>query len=127
MSAQIARGFHIEAQDMQFLSAHHPVVFEYLPPNVMQSTSSPRLADLTAARMPPPRVAGMVVEPVFYFPAWSCGVPEPRTQLLMHRPECTPRLQWTLPERIGAAISGLFALVLFTAAFRPSRRKLFAG
>jgi len=127
MSAQIVRGFHLEAQDMPFLSAHHPDVFEYLPPRVMRSGSSPRLADLTASRLPPPEVAGMVVEPVFYFPAWSCGVPEPRTQLLMHRPDCTPHLQWTLPERIGAAISAFFALVLFTAAFRPSRRKLFAG
>jgi hypothetical protein len=69
----------------------------------------------------------MVVEPKFYFPAWSCGVPEPETQLLMHRPDCQPHLQWTLAERLGGAISVLFALVLLTVGFRPARRKPFAG
>jgi hypothetical protein len=68
----------------------------------------------------------MVVEPIFYFPAWSCGAPEPRTQLLMHRPDCQPRLVWTLPERIGAAISAGFALLLLAFGLRSRRKSLAA-
>lgn len=130
MSAQVIPGFHISGRDVASLAEHHPDVYEYLPRGVMgPGRTQEKLSEVTGPRLPPPHVPGMVVEPVFYFPAWSCGEPEPRTQLLMHRPDCTPRLRWTLPERIGGAISVGFALLLlaFGMRSRAPRRKSLAA
>jgi hypothetical protein len=122
LSTQIARGFHVADHDIAFLRTHHPDVIEYLPPGVI----APGHNDVAWSRLRLPQVPGMVVEPTFYFPAWSCGVPEPKTQLLMHRPDCRPRLTLTLPERIGAAISAAFALILLALGLRARRKSLAA-
>lgn len=127
MSAQVVRGLNIPEQDLAFLQARHPDVYEYLPRGVMiPGRTHARLSEIVGPRLPPPEVPGMVVEPVFYFPAWSCGLPEPNTQLLMHRPDCRPRLTWTLPERIGGAVSAAFALLLLAIGLRARRKSLAA-
>ncbi|WP_051531536.1 hypothetical protein [Sphingomonas sp. URHD0057] len=126
VSLIVLPGFHTASKDLQRLQAVHPDVYEYLPKGVMKpGQTSAELSDVLAPRVPPPHVAGMIVEPVFYFPAWTCGVPEPRTQLLMHRPDCRPRLAWTFAERIGASISFsmALALLLFSCAVGWRRRK----
>jgi hypothetical protein len=82
------------------------------------------LADLTRGRIPPPHVPGMAVEPVFYFPSWSCGMAEPRTQLLMHSPDCKPHIVWTVVEKIGALVSALSVLLLVGLATRNYARPL---
>jgi hypothetical protein len=83
-------------------------------------------------RVPPPSVPGKIVEPHFYFPAWSCGKEEPRTQLLMHEPSCRPTIAWTWSEKLGAMVSLVAALALAWISHawgrpRPSfRRNLLA-
>jgi hypothetical protein len=126
LSLFIVRGFDIHGTDLGFLRSRHPDVYEYLPKGVLaRGQTSARLKDVLATRIPPPKVAGMVVEPLFYFPAWSCGVEEPRTRLLMHRPGCTPRLSWTRPEQIGGAISLVTALMMLIAAFAARAGSVF--
>jgi uncharacterized protein (TIGR03382 family) len=44
----------------------------------------------------------------------------------MHLPDCRPRVVWTLPERIGAAISAAFAVLLFALGLRRRRKSLAA-
>lgn len=117
LSLLIVRGFDVRGDDLLRLQKLHPDVYEYLPPGVMKpGATSAKLQDILATRVPPPRVAGAVVEPHFYFPSWSCGEPEPRTKLLMHQPSCKPRILWTALEEIGAIISlvaGLLTGLLF--------------
>lgn len=123
VSAILLAGFQPRQNDVARLRAMHPDVYEYLPKGALQGdATNVRLKDLLASRLPPPRVPGMVVEPTFYFPAWSCGEPEPRTLLLMHAPGCTPRLRWTWPERVGATISAATALLLLLWALIASAR-----
>ncbi|MDP9421416.1 MAG: 6-pyruvoyl-tetrahydropterin synthase-related protein [Pseudomonadota bacterium] len=91
----------------------HIDVAEYMPPGVQQEDRRvPWLDEPRAGRIPPPAVEGWIVRPTFYFPAWSCGQPEPRTKLLMHRPSCTPRLELTAYEKIGGLISLLSLLII---------------
>jgi uncharacterized membrane protein len=124
LSLVIVRGFGSPGDDLQRLRAVHPDVYEYLPRGVMKPRqTSATLADVLATRIPPPRVPAMVVEPHFYFPSWSCGSEEPRTQLLMHEPSCKPRIVWTAAEKIGAAISALAGLMLAGLALRRRRRR----
>jgi len=40
--------------------------------------------------------------------------------------DCRPRLIWTLPERIGAAVSAGFALLLLALGLRGRRKSLAA-
>jgi hypothetical protein len=109
LSLLIMPGFNMPNEDLGRLHALHPDVYEYLPKGVMnRGQTSAKLEQIRAARVPPPRVPGMKVEPRFYFPSWSCGSEEPRTQLLMHEPACEPRIVWTWAEKVGAFIS-LFA------------------
>jgi hypothetical protein len=127
LSPLIVPGFGLRGGELPYLQAHHPDVYEYLPLGVMKpGQTHARLSDVVTPRRPPPQVPGMVVEPIFYFPAWSCAVEEPRTQLIMHRPDCRPRLIWTLPERIGAAVSAGFALLLLALGLRTRRKSLAA-
>ena len=117
-----------QVRDLARLEAVHPDAYEYLPKGVLApGQEQAKLGDVLAARVPPPHVSGMVVEPVFYFPAWSCAVPEPKTTLIMHRPDCHPRLVWTAPERIGAAVSAAFALVFLAFGLTTRRRKSLAA
>lgn len=94
----------------------HVDVAEYLPkgtktrPNPTHWYQRPR-----EGRWPPPAVEGWVVEPVFYFPSWSCGREEPKTKLLMHPPGCEPRIQLTIYEKIGGFVSLLALLALLIA------------
>jgi hypothetical protein len=113
LSMMIIPGFHMPQDSLARLESLHPDVYEYLPKGVMKpGQTQARLSDVLAPRRPPPRVPGLVVEQHFYFPSWSCGRPEPRTQLLMHEPSCVPRLLWTVPEKIGLMISIVSALLL---------------
>jgi hypothetical protein len=113
LSLFILPGFHLEGDVMQRLQSTHPDVYEYLPKGVIKTgQTSASLQEVLAPRVPPPRVPGMVVEPHFYFPSWSCGTEEPRTQLLMHEPSCKPHIVWTAAEKIGALISALAGLAL---------------
>jgi hypothetical protein len=130
LSPLIVPGFGIHGGELSFLRAYHPDVYEYLPRGVMKpGLTHAKLADVVGPRVPPPRVSGMVVEPRFYFPAWSCGSPEPRTQLLMHRPDCHPKLVWTAAERFGSAVSAAFALLIFGLGLgrRTASRKRLAA
>jgi len=123
LSLLFLRGFHAGDHDLNWLRNMHPDAYEYLPKGVMApGQTSATLSDVLTSRVPPPAVSGMVVEPHFYFPSWSCGTIEPRTQLLVHEPDCRPRIVWTTAERIGAALSA--AALLFLSAFAAARRKL---
>lgn len=111
VSIMLLPGIQAPAVDLDRLQQLHPDVYEYLPKGVIKpGQTAVRLADVLASRIPPPHVAGMIVEPHFYFPAWRCGAIEPRTQLLMHAPGCAPHIVWTAPEIAGAIISALTAL-----------------
>jgi hypothetical protein len=119
LSLFILPGFHLEGDVLQRLQSTHPDVYEYLPKGVITPReTSVSLREVLSLRVPPPHVTGMVVEPHFYFPAWSCGTEEPRTQLLMHEPSCKPRITWTMAEKIGAAISLIAGLLLAGWTFR---------
>ncbi len=103
----------------------HPDVYEMLPPGVVETKRNglmPATAELHRGRIPPPEVAGMIVRPVFYFPRWSCGEPEPRTKLLMHRPDCSPRPVVTGWEK-GALALSLLSLLLITGLPLAARRR----
>ena len=100
-------------------------VSEYLPPGAKNKPSATHwYRNPREGRIPPPRVEGWVVKPVFYFPSWSCGQPEPKTKLLMHRPECVPEIELTIYEKIGGLISvaALIVLLLHQALARRRRR-----
>ena len=71
--------------------------------------------------LPPPQGPGKVVEPHFYFPAWSCGEMHPQTKLLMHNPGCNPRIIWTREEIVGALITLLSLAALAWLGFRQTR------
>jgi hypothetical protein len=122
VSITVLHNLGLRRDEIAGLRTSHPDVYEYLPKGVMRpGQTSARLRDVLAVRLPPPRVPGMIVEPRFYFPAWSCSTMEPRTQLVMHAPSCTPRIVWTGAERLGAALSMLIALAL--AACSIARRR----
>jgi hypothetical protein len=124
LSLTLLPGVAVPIGDVDALRASHPDTYEYLPRGVIRpSETNVHLSNVLRDRIPPPHVPGMVVEPKFYFPAWSCGVPEPRTQLLMHKPGCAPAIRWTLPEWIGAAISLASILLLLLLRFAPFRRR----
>ena len=124
-SLVVLPGFHPGSGDVQRLRANHPDAYEYLPKGVIRpGQTSATLNEVLSTRVPPPRVPGMVVERRFYFPAWSCGSEEPRTQLLMHEPSCSPVIVWTWAEKLGSALSALTFLLLIAAAFRGARVRL---
>jgi hypothetical protein len=106
-------GFHSGGSDWQRLRTMHPDAYEYLPKGVIQpGQTSTTLKAVLKPRVPPPSVPGKIVEPHFYFPAWSCGMEEPRTQLLVHEPSCRPTITWTWSEKLGAMVSLMAALAL---------------
>lgn len=105
------------------LEAGHPDVAEYLPPGaIARDDTRTRPRDLPAKLLPAPHVAGRVVDPVFYFPAWSCGEMHAPTKLLIRDPSCSPRIISTREERVGAALTALSLLVAAAAIFRLRRR-----
>jgi hypothetical protein len=133
VSLVVLPGFHSGGSDLLRLRTTHPDAYEYLPKGVIQpGQTSTTLQEVLKPRVPPPNVPGNVVEPHFYFPAWSCGKEEPRTQLLMHEPSCRPTIAWTWSEKLGAMISLVAALALAWISHawgrpRPSfRRNLLA-
>jgi hypothetical protein len=122
LSLALLAGVESPMPNLDALRANHPDTYEYLPKGVIKpGQTQAHLRDVLADRLPPPKVRGKVVEPTFYFPAWSCGEPEPHTQLLMHPPGCKPRLIWTTPEWIGAAISlASLLLLLLLSVQKPT-------
>ena len=106
---------------LEQLQARYPDVEEYLPRGVIAlDDTDAKLDDVVKGRIPPPKVPGMIVEPTFYFPAWSCGTVHEPTKLLMHEPGCTPRIVWTREEWVGALVSLIALLCLGGLALRPS-------
>lgn len=101
-----------------------PEVPEYLPPGVL--TGRPKLGewpDLRRGRVPPPdRGPDTIVEPIFYFPIWSCGGIDEQTKLLSHPADCRPQRVRTPAESWGGLISALSALIL-AAAWLVRRRR----
>jgi hypothetical protein len=121
LSAQFAQ--RPEGGTHPSLLSLYPDVPEYLPPGVLnRAVDVTSVQDHLAPFRSPPQVPGKVVQPHFYFPAWSCGTADPRTKLLMHEPSCTPRIVWTAPEKLGAGVS-LAALLLLLGAARLQRRR----
>ena len=104
------------------LEAEHPDVQEYLPPGLVSLKDSIAPKALAKKLLPSPQVPGMVVEPHFYFPAWSCGEMHPKTKLLMHDHGCSPRIVWTLAEKLGALITLLCLAFLIRSAATRSRK-----
>lgn len=103
--------------------ARHRDVAEHLPRGFLASPGdTPRPEEIerriAGVRAPP----GWIVRRTFYFPAWRCAVPEPRTRLVMHRPDCTPRLERLPIELAGMLLSlaGLAALAFLGLRRRPS-------
>jgi hypothetical protein len=106
----------------------HPDVPENLPPGQRPYTWPSRWALDIAAKNPRATFAnGITTDPVFYFPAWEvtcqgrrvATFAAPDSQLLAYRGQnCTRRLGWTEPERIGAIISALALLLLIGLATR---------
>lgn len=115
------------APDRAAVERRHVDVAEYLPPGAKNKPSPTHWYDRPRqGRIPRPAMEGWIVEPVFYFPAWSCGRPEPATKLLMHRPGCNPRIRLTTYEIIGGLISFAALLVLLTKLMlaKPRRGQL---
>lgn len=133
VSAIILPGFYTSARDLDRLKHLHPDTYEYLPRGVLApNETKASLREVLASRVPAPRVEGKVVEERFYFPAWSCGTAESRTQLLVHDPSCRPQLIMTPSEKVGAALSVLSILILMLLAWTRSAstaitRSLFVG
>ena len=104
------------------LEQRHLDVAEYLPPGAKDPANWKAWVEQPRqGRIPLPEIEGWIVRPTFYFPGWSCGQPEPRTRLLMHRPGCDPQLRPTTPEKIGAAISLVALLILLFHLLRARR------
>ena len=111
------------APDRADVEQRHVDVREYLPAGTARDGGHRHwLEHPRDGRIPPPVVKGWIVEPFFYFPAWSCGQPEPRTKLLMHRAGCEPRLKLTAYETIGGLVS--LAALLVLLIFGRARRQL---
>lgn len=109
--------------DVKMLTTLHPDVVEYLPPGLVPPLGAGDNFSLDRIRSSPPAVPGMVVSTRFFFPAWSCGLPEPSTKLLMHAPDCLPTLRWTPAEIAGNWISLLAAAVLLVLAWRRNSKR----
>jgi hypothetical protein len=117
---------------LALLAQRHPDVPENLPPGARPYSWPSRWAlDLAARHRAPVRQGEVAVEPVFYFPSWrvTCAgqavetFPDPATGLLAHGGTgCRATLEWTAPEKVGAAIS-LLALLLLALLFRPRARR----
>lgn len=105
------------------LDRDKPDVPEYLPPGVLDAR--PRLGewpDLRIGRLPvPDRGPGTIVEPIFYFPMWSCGQIDEPTKLLAHPANCQPQRVRTAAEIWGSLISAL-SVLLFAACWLVGRR-----
>ena len=96
----------------------HPDVEDYLPKGVVApGKTDAKLDDVLKGRLPPPQVPGKVVEPKFYFPAWSCGTVHEPTKLLIRDPGCTPRIVRTPEEKAGAIVTLLSLLAAAALAF----------
>ena len=111
-------GFHLRLATLRGSKPFTPMPTNTAGRNLKPGHTAAKLSDVLAPRVPPPRVPGEIVEPHFYFPAWSCGTEEPRTQLPMHDSTCKPRIVWTMFEKLGASISFVFAFSLLCAGVR---------
>jgi hypothetical protein len=97
-----------------YLERHRDVA-EHLPRGFLERSGDTPRPDEIARRIAGARAPlGWVLRRTFYFPAWTCAAPEPRTKLIMHRPDCTPRLERLPVENIGAllTLAALLALIL---------------
>ena len=106
------------------LQGEHPDVREYLPPGLLALNDPTMPREMAERLLPPPRVPGKVVEPHFYFPAWSCGEMHPETKLLIHDPSCSPRIVLTPAEKIGALITLLCLICVAWFALRGTCLRL---
>ena len=114
------------------LQSLHPDVPENLPPGHRPYSWPSSWALHIAGQHRSAQFDGHVtVEPSFYFPSWRvrCGgrlvstYAAPETQLLAHEgANCSRSLRWTVPERIGAALSAAALLLLLLIAAVPRLR-----
>ena len=101
----------------------HRDVAEHLPRGFLERPGDTPRPDeierrIAGVRAPP----GWTLRRSFYFPAWTCAVPEPRTKLIMHRPHCPPRVERLPIEKTGALISLAALLFLFLLGWRGRKR-----
>ena len=112
--------------DREAMQQRYLDVPEYMPRGALLEFSPTHWVEHPKRdRIPSPVIEGWVVRPMFYFPAWSCGRPEPKTKLLMHRPGCVPRIQMTQYEKVGALISLVALLALLMQGGIRKRLQLF--
>lgn len=105
-----------------YLDRHRDVA-EHLPRGFLERPGETPRPDEIARRIEGVRAPpGWVVRRTFYFAAWTCAVPEPRTKLVMHRPDCTPRLERLPAEKIGALLSLAALLALVLLGWRGRKR-----
>jgi uncharacterized membrane protein len=123
-AAVLTQAPRANAPDRAAVEKRYIDLTENLPPGA-KTGKSPRhwYENPREGRIPPPKVEGWVVEPVFYFPAWSCGQVEPNTKLLMHRPDCAPRIRATGYEKLGGLVSLAALLFLLVQLGRKRLRK----
>ncbi|HEX2725058.1 MAG TPA: hypothetical protein VHN20_04480, partial [Beijerinckiaceae bacterium] len=112
-----------QSKPLESYLERHRDVAEHLPRGFLaRPGDTPRPDEIerriAGVRAPP----GWTVRRTFYFPAWTCAAPEPRTRLIMHRPDCAPRLERLRVETIGALTSLIALLVVILLGWRRSRR-----
>ena len=102
-----------------------PDVAEVLPPGTIDyDLDVSEYPDFREGRVPPPkREGGVILEPTFYFPIWSCGERDPATGLLARPAGCTPTRVRNPAELWGIAISILSLLTLLGRGLVQRRRR----
>jgi len=115
-------------QSLADLDRLMPDVPEYLPPGVLaERPAIGEWPDLRLGRVPPPdRGADTIVEPIFYFPIWSCGTADPATKLLAHPADCRPR-RIDAPTEGWSRIVSAVSLLILAALWLGRRRKVAAS
>ena len=102
-----------------------PDVAEFLPPNTINhDLEVSDYPDFRQGRVPPPtREGGVLLDPVFYFPIWSCGDRDPATSQLARPAGCTPVRIRNPAELWGLAISIATLLMLLGHSLRRRLRR----
>jgi hypothetical protein len=101
-----------------------PDVAELLPPGTInRDLEVSDYPDFRDGRVPPPkRGGGVVLEPVFYFPIWTCGERDAATSLLARPAGCTPARVRNPSELWGLGLSVATLLMLLGLGLARRRR-----
>jgi hypothetical protein len=102
-----------------------PDVAEVLPPGTIdRDLEVSDYPDFREGRVPPPvREGRVLLEPVFYFPIWSCGERDPATSLLARPAGCIPKRVRNPTELWGLAISIVTLVMLLGHGLSRRRRR----